>query len=335
MQQTEVIQHSTFKNVIDSIGNTPLIELNKVFAASNFKVYGKMEAANPSGSLKDRTSVNILKEALLLGYIKPGDTIIESSSGNMALGLAQACLYFKLKLIVVVDPKINSHTKKLLNAYDAKIDYVTKPDPEKGFLGARLQRVHELLENIPNSFWTNQYGNKKNPEAHLVTMKEMFGALQEPLDYLFVTVSTCGTLMGCADYISQNDLKTKLIAVDALGSILFGDEKSNRLIPGHGSSVKSNFLDKNFVHDAVKVSDLECVKGCWSLLKNEGILAGGSTGGAISAINKYVDSIPNGSSCGMIICDRGERYLDTIYSSDWILDNFNSKDNNLSFLNNE
>ena len=308
-------------NIIETIGNTPLIHLNQVFNKYPYDVLAKLESFNPGGSIKDRTSVNILRDAILMGRIKAGDTIIESSSGNMALGLAQACLFYNLKLIVVVDPKINSHTEKLLTTYGAKIDYIKAPDSEDGYLGARLKRVAELLEKTPNSFWTNQYKNKKNPEAHHFTMNEIYSALEKPLDYIFITVSTCGTLMGCAEYIKRNNLPTKVIAVDAIGSILFGKEKSDRLIPGHGSSVMSQFLNKDLIHDFVEISDLECVEGCWSLLRDEGILAGGSSGGSISAIKKYAPKIPELSTCGMFICDRGERYLDTVYNTDWITKN--------------
>lgn len=334
MQPTIKIKSSALcPSILDAIGNTPLVALAQTFQAYNFNVLGKMEAANPSGSLKDRTSLSILREAMLLGLVKRGDTIIESSSGNMALGLAQACLYYKLKLIIVVDPKLNSQTEKLLLAYGVTIDYVTKPHPEDGYLGARLCRVKELLDKIPHSFWTNQYENPKNPETYLGTMDEIYSALDAPLDYLFVAVSTCGTLMGCADYIQQNGLSTKLIAVDAVGSVLFGNETSNRLIPGHGSSVKSHFLRKEFVYDSIKVTDLDCVEGCWNLLHSEGILAGGSTGGAITAIKKYAPRIPNNSTCGILICDRGERYIDTIYNKNWIQDNFEVS--NSSFLKND
>ncbi|WBL21584.1 2,3-diaminopropionate biosynthesis protein SbnA [Zunongwangia sp. HRR-M8] len=309
-------------SIIDAIGDTPLIHLHKMFLDSKINFYGKLEAANPSGSLKDRTSAFILQNALEEGRIRPGDTVIESSSGNMALGLAQACLYLKLKLIVVVDPHINKHTEKLLLAYGAKIEYVTKPSKEGGFLAARLDKVQELLKAIPNSFWTNQYGNPDNPLAHHKTIEEIMIALEGDVDYIFVSASTCGTLMGYADYILENNLKTKLIAVDAKGSVLFGGEAKKRLIPGHGAAVPSQFLRKERIYDYLAVSDLDCIEGCWSLLKSEGILCGGSTGGVVTAIKKYSAKIDDSSNCVFLLCDKGERYLDTIYNPDWIQANF-------------
>ena len=313
------IADTVSESIISTIGNTPLVQLNKIFKHNKFNLFGKLEAANPAGSIKDRTSLFILQQALADGRIKKGDTVIESSSGNMAVGLAQACLYYGLKLIVVVDPKLNLHTEKILRTYGARIEKVKEPKEDGGFLAARLARVQYLLISIPNSFWSNQYGNKDNPLTHHKTMTEIMDSLDGELDYLFVATSTCGTLMGCADYIKENNLSTKIIAVDAVGSVLFGGPPLKRLIPGHGAGVPSQFLDTNKIHDYVYVDDVDCARGCWSLLENESILCGGSSGGMISAVKKYSKKIEDGSNCALFLCDRGERYLDTIYNQEWLL----------------
>ncbi|WP_149275648.1 2,3-diaminopropionate biosynthesis protein SbnA [Pareuzebyella sediminis] len=309
-------------NIVDSIGHTPLIRLQNLFPESTARFFGKLEAANPSGSLKDRTSKFIVQRAISEGFLREGDTIIESSSGNMALGLAQACIHYKLKLIVVVDPNLNPHTEKLLNAYGATIDFVKTPLTKGGFLAARLQRVQELLDEHPNSYWTNQYGNKNNPLAHHQTINEIMDDMHGDVDYLFVAASTCGTLMGYADFIQENNIKTKLVAVDAMGSVLFGGASRKRLIPGHGAGVASQFLDTEKIWDHVEVSDLDCVEGCWSLLKKEGILCGGSTGGVITAMDTYTTQLEPSANCVLLLSDRGERYLDTIYNLDWVNEKF-------------
>lgn len=307
------------ESIIETVGGTPLVKLNRMVNTNKFELFGKLEAANPGGSIKDRTSLFMLRQALEDGSIKKGDTIIESSSGNMAVGLAQACLHFGLQLIVVVDPKLNSHTEKILKTYNVHIERVTEPLEDGGFLGARLARVQWLLNTVPNSFWTNQYGNLDNPLTHHTTMTEILDALQGKLDYLFVATSTCGTLMGCADFIHENNLETKIIAVDAVGSVLFGGPPLKRLIPGHGAGVPSQFLDTSKIHDYIYVDDVDCARGCWSLLEKEAILCGGSSGGMISAVKKYADKIEDNSNCALFLCDRGERYLDTIYNKDWLL----------------
>ncbi|TVZ14823.1 2,3-diaminopropionate biosynthesis protein SbnA [Maribacter sp. MAR_2009_72] len=316
---TQNITHKLSESIIDTIGSTPLVNLANMVENKKFNLYGKLEAANPGGSIKDRTSLFILKQALENGRIKKGDTIVESSSGNMAVGLAQACLYYGLQLVVVVDPKLNSHTEKILKTYNARIERVTKPLDNGGFLGARLERVQWLLNTIPNSFWTNQYGNPDNPLTHHSTMTEILDALHGKLDYLFVATSTCGTLMGCADFIYENNLNTKIIAVDAVGSVLFGGPPLKRLIPGHGAGVPSQFLDTSRIHDYIYVDDVDCARGCWSMLEKEAILCGGSSGGMISAVRKYADKIGEDSNCALFLCDRGERYLDTIYNKKWLL----------------
>lgn len=316
---TQNISNKISDSIIDTIGNTPLVQLKNTTINKNFNIFGKLEAANPGGSIKDRTSLFILQQALANGRIKKGDTVVESSSGNMAVGLAQACLHYGLQLIVVVDPKLNSHTEKILKTYGVRIEHVTEPKKQGGYLAARLERVQELLSSIPNSFWSNQYGNDDNPLTHHKTMTEIMDSLEGKLDYLFVATSTCGTLMGCADYIYENNLDTKIIAVDAVGSVLFGGPPLKRLIPGHGAGVPSQFLDTTKIHDYIYVDDVDCARGCWSLLENESILCGGSSGGMISAVRKYSRKIEDGSNCALFLCDRGERYLDTIYNRDWLL----------------
>ena len=309
-------------NILSTIGKTPLVSLSRLANEWGFSVFGKMENLNPGGRIKDRTALNMLSQAIESGRIKAGDTIIESSSGNMALGLAQACKFYNIKLIVVYDPKLNAHTEKLLQAYGVKLVGVTHPKLQGGYLASRIQKVKELLDQNPNSHCLNQYKNAANPETHLETMSEIARELDQKVDYIFISTSTCGTLMGCAQYIYENHLPTKIIAVDAMGSVTFGQKENMRLIPGHGSGKPSHFLNLDLVDHAIYISDEDCIRACWKLLENEAILCGGSSGAVISAIEKYATVIPAGSNCVGILCDRGERYLDTVYNKTWIDEQF-------------
>ncbi|WP_296620622.1 2,3-diaminopropionate biosynthesis protein SbnA [Marivirga sp.] len=309
-------------NILSTIGQTPLVHLTRLSGQHDFSVFGKMESFNLGGSIKDRTAFNMLSQALASGHIKTGDTIIESSSGNMALGLAQACKFFGLKLIIVFDPKANVHTEKILKTYGAKLVRITHEEPQGGFLESRIKKVQELLNEHPNSHRLNQYENSANPETHYQTMSEITYALHQKVDYIFISTSTCGTLMGCAHYIYENRLPTKIISVDVKGSVTFGQKEGKRLIPGHCSGKPSNFLILDLIYDIIHISDEECIKACWNLLENEAILCGGSSGAVISAIEKYAPAIPAGTNCVAILCDRGERYLDTIYNKDWINEHF-------------
>jgi N-(2-amino-2-carboxyethyl)-L-glutamate synthase len=307
------------QGILSAIGNTPIIRLTRVIKDINFQLFAKLEALNPGGSTKDRPAAHIIRHGIETGIIKPGTTIIESSSGNMGVGLAQACLYLGLRFICVVDKKTTSQHIRLINAYGAEVDMVSEPDPTTGeFLQARLNRVQYLLTSIENSFWPNQYANEHNSMAHQETMREIVTALGGQLDYLFCTTSTCGTLRGCAEYVGNHSLRTKIIAVDAIGSVIFGGPSKKRLIPGHGAAVRPQLYQGGLADDYILVSDLDCVVGCRLLARREAILAGGSSGAVLRAVEQAKARIPDGAKCAVILPDRGERYLDTIYSDEWV-----------------
>jgi N-(2-amino-2-carboxyethyl)-L-glutamate synthase len=311
------------EGILSTIGHTPLIRLTRILPQSRFLTFAKLEGFNPGGSIKDRAAYSILKSALESGDIQPGSVIIESSSGNMGIGIAQACAYLGLQFICVVDSKTTQQNIAILKAYGAQVEVVTEPDPSTGeYLEARIERVKSLQGALQNSWWTNQYSNIFNARAHYQTMHEIVTALNGQVDYLLCPTSTCGTIRGCSDYVQQHRLATKIIAVDARGSVIFGDKLARRLIPGHGASIQPGLYHPDMVYSCVHVSDLECVVGCRRLLRQEAILAGGSSGGAIMAATKIQHAIPAGARCVAILCDRGERYLSTIYSDDWVVQHF-------------
>ena len=314
--------------ILAAIGNTPLVELTKIFSDMHFRLYAKLEALNPGGSMKDRPAFRILSEAMQAGQISSDTVVIESSSGNMGIGLAQACSYFGLKFICVVDPKTTAQNIRLLEAYGTKIDKVTRPDPQTGeYLQARLNRVQELQATMKHAFWPNQYANLNNSDAHHQTMQEIVDVLGD-LDMVFCATSTCGTLRGCAEYVRAEGLSVKIIAVDAVGSVIFGGPRAKRLVPGHGAAVCPPLYQTGLADRCVQVTDIECVTGCRRLARREAILAGGSSGAIVMAIEQLRSAIPPGAVCAAILPDRGERYLDTIYSDAWVEKHFG----NVSYL---
>jgi N-(2-amino-2-carboxyethyl)-L-glutamate synthase len=310
--------------VLTAIGNTPLVRLTRVLGNLNFSLFAKLESANPGGSIKDRAAVNIIKKALENGEIGLRTTVIESSSGNMGIGLAMACAYLGLRFICVVDTRATVQNINILRAYGAEVDMVSEPDPVTGdLLQARIDRVKVLMRLTDDSFWPNQYANENNSFAHYhTTMREVATAMAGQLDYLFCATSTCGTIRGCAEYIVENDLKTKVIAVDTVGSVIFGGERKKRLIPGLGAAIVPPLCRRELVDECVYVTDADCIVGCRRLVMREGILAGGSSGGLIMAVERLKDRIPTGARCVLICPDRGERYIDTIYSDKWVKENF-------------
>ena len=307
------------EGVLGAIGDTPLVRLRKMVEGAHFRLFAKLEGLNPGGSSKDRAAYEILRRAWEAGRIGPGTTVIESSSGNMGIGLAQVCAYLGLRLVCVVDPKAAELNVAILRAYGARVDRVEHPDPATGeFLQARLARVQRLLEVTPDAFWPNQYANQDNAAAHRqTTMREIAEALGE-VDYLFCATSTCGTIRGCGEYVRQHGLRTQVVAVDAVGSRIFGCRPGPRLIPGLGAGLTPELCEPSMIDHRLWASDLDCVVGCRRLVHREAILAGGSSGAVIMAVEQLRGSIPAGATCVAVLPDRGERYLDTIYSDAWV-----------------
>jgi len=306
------------------VGNTPLVRLTRVFKDSQIQLFAKLEGLNPGGSAKDRPALNILKEAMEAGEISSRTVVVESSSGNLGIGLAQACRYFGLRFICVIDPKATQQNIRILKAYGAEIDLVSRPDPVTGeFLQARINRVQPLLRATECSFWPNQYANLANAGAHYnTTMREIVEALDGEIDYLFCATSTCGTIRGCSEYARDHNLRVKILAVDAAGSVIFGGKPAERLLPGHGAGRRPELFRSDLADECIHVTDLQCVVGCRRLAHSEAILAGSSSGGVLMAVNQYKHRIPRDAVCVAIFHDRGERYLDTIYSDDWVKEHF-------------
>ncbi|TQF04094.1 2,3-diaminopropionate biosynthesis protein SbnA [Kitasatospora acidiphila] len=313
------------KGILSTVGGTPLIELERLVPGFPVRVFAKVERFNPGGSIKDRSALSMLLERIQDGRLVPGrSTVIESSSGNLAIGLAQICGYFGLRFICVVDARTTPQNLAILRAYGADVRVVTEPDPATGeLLPARLDLVARLLAETPDSYCPDQYANPLNPRAHLTTMAEIDRELDGRIDYLLVAAGTSGTLGGCAEYIRRRELPTTLVAVDAIGSALFGSPVAcRRLIPGHGTSVVPQLLNAADADRVLHVSDLDCVVGCRLLAQREAVLAGGSSGAVVAALERIAGELPAGATCVLILPDGGDRYLDTIYDDDWVRDHF-------------
>ncbi|QMU71798.1 2,3-diaminopropionate biosynthesis protein SbnA [Streptacidiphilus sp. P02-A3a] len=310
--------------VLQTVGRTPLVELTRLDPAARFRLFAKLEAHNPGGSIKDRSALELLREAIREGQVVPGrSVVVESSSGNLGIGLAQVCGYFGIRFICVVDPRANRQNIAVMRALGAEVEVVTRTDPVTGeYLPVRIRRVREILAATEHAYCPDQYSNPLNPRSHHATMQEIWEAVPGGLDYLFCTTSSCGTLRGCAEYARARQLPVTIVAVDAEGSVIFGREPGPRLIPGHGAAVRPALHQEGLADEVVHVSDLDCVVNCRRLANREAILAGGSSGGVIAAVRRMSDRIPFGATCAVILPDRGERYLDTIYDDDWVATHF-------------
>ena len=304
--------------IVSAIGRTPLIRLSHLDATTPASMFAKLEFLNPGGSMKDRAAFNMLRRAMTSGDLAPGGLVIESSSGNMGIGLAQACKYLGLRFICVIDPATTPANRRLLEAYGAELSLVTERHDKTGeYLDARLERVQALREANPGSHQPDQYTNPGNAEAHFqTTAPEIFSQLPSP-DVILVAASTCGTLAGFDKYIKTHGHESRLIAVDAHGSCLFGGPRGPRNTPGLGSSRRAIQVDPTRV-EVMRVDDTDCVIGCQMLLQKEAILAGGSSGGLAVTALRLARQLPEGTSIALLLADRGERYLDTIYSAEWV-----------------
>lgn len=305
-------------SILQAIGNTPLVRLSHVFRGSEIEVYAKLEGCNPGGSAKDRAAKSMVEAAISRGSLRAGMTLIESSSGNMAIGMALACGDYGLRLLCVIDPRISRVTLAILRCLGVSLDLVKEPDAATmEFQPARIARARELQARLADSLWLDQYSNLDNAAGHHATMREIVGSLPR-LDYLFVPVSTCGTLRGCSDYAKGHCMNCKLVAVDAVGSTIFGGSRAPRLLAGHGGAITPGLLNGAEPYLIVRVDDVESVRCCRELALKEKILAGASSGAAVAALKKTMSSIPRQSICVLIFPDRGDRYVDTVYSDEWV-----------------
>ena len=311
------------EGVLGVVGHTPLVALRGV-GEGRLRVYAKLEGLNPGGSTKDRPALNILRAGVAAGRIRRDTVIVESSSGNMGIGLAQVCRYLELRFVCIVDARTTLQNIQMLRAYGAEVVVVEKPDPETGeFLPARLRRVREILDSVESGFWPDQFSNEANFGAHRDgTMREIAAGLEHTVDYVFCATSTCGTLRGCADYIRAEGMSTRVVAVDALGSVIFGGPRAERIIPGLGSGLMPGLVRPGMADEHVHVTNLDCVVGCRKVVRREAMLVGGSAGGVYNAFERMQHTLPDGAVCALVFSDRGERYLDTVFSDEWVSQRF-------------
>src|SRR5574341_937220 len=259
---------------------TPHVRL----AVEGMNLFAKLEYVNPVGSIKDRPAFWILKRAAERGDICSETTVIESSSGNFASALAAITHLVVLRFIPVIDANIAGAYESFLRRLCPRVVKVEERDDTGGFLKTRLQMVEHLCSTIPNAYWTNQYGNPDAVEAHYeLTAGEICDSF-ESLDYVFIGVSTAGTIAGVSRRLKERYPTVNVIAVDTQGSVIFGDTPRKRHIPGIGTSIVPPLLSHATIDDVVLIPERESVAACRELLATHGLFAGGSSGSAFAAV---------------------------------------------------
>jgi 2,3-diaminopropionate biosynthesis protein SbnA len=306
-------------SIIDCIGSTPLVQLARLYDNTRAEVFAKLEMLNPAGSIKDRPARYIVERGLADGTIAPGAHVIESSSGNLAIALAMVCRIKGLRFTAVVDPKISPANLRILQCYGAGIERVTQKDSQGGYLETRIARIRQMLADQPGSVWINQYGNPLNWESHFHGEgEEIAQALDHPADVLVLGVSTSGTILGIARRLRRDWPGLKVVAVDALGSVLFGGTPGARELPGIGASRVPELLCRDDIDEVIHIDDYDAAMGCRRLLEREGIFAGGSSGAVVVAIERLLARASRPLRIVTLLPDRGERYLESVYDDDWL-----------------
>jgi cysteine synthase A len=305
---------------LEKVGNTPLARLG-IQGFPGVDLYAKLEYYNPTGSVKDRAANYILQKLLRLGEIDRKTTLIESSSGNFGIALAAYCRKNGLKFIAVVDPCISPINELMIRSLGAQVVKVETSDCNGGFLLTRVAKVKELRGQIKNSYWVNQYGNPYNAEAYYNTLGTEICDGLDRIDYVFMGVSSGGTITGVSNKIKERFPNARVVAVDIIGSVIFGHPPQKRYIPGIGSSMVPDILKQARIDHVVMMDEISTIKHCHQLLEDHYIFAGGSSGSVFAAVHHYFQRHPQEAAPGVnavaVFADRGERYINTVYNPDW------------------
>ena len=315
---------SVFSNVLEAIGHTPIVRLNKMSKGLKPEIFVKLEMLNPGGSIKDRIAPFIIEDAEKKGLLKPGGTIVEATSGNTGMGLAMAAIVKGYKLICVMSSKQSPDKRKMLEAMGAKVVICPAevgPDhPESYYSVAK-----KLAKETPNAILGNQYNNPANGEAHYrTTGPEIWEQMEGKIDYYVAGVGTGGTISGTSKFLKEKNPKLRTIGIDPEGSILTEYKRSGKiteahsyLIEGVGEDIIPDNVKFEFIDEFVQVNDQESIAALHRLAKEEGIFAGSSCGLAIAGALKAAEKLAGGKML-VILPDSGSKYLGKFYNPDWL-----------------
>ena len=315
-----------YKNIIETIGNTPLIKLNSILDTDAL-ILAKVESFNPGHSTKDRMALKMIEDAEKSGKLKPGGTVIEGTSGNTGMGLALVCIERGYKLICTISDKQSKEKMDILKAMGAEVyicpTNVAPEHPESYYSVAK-----RLNKEIPNSFYPNQYDNLSNRLAHYETTgPEIWSQTDGKLTHFVVGVGTGGTISGIAKYLKEKNNNIKIWGVDSYGSVYkkyheTGIFDENEIYPyiteGIGEDIIAKNVDFNLIDHFEKVTDKEGAIYARRLAKEEGIFSGYSCGSAIAAINQLKSQLNQNDIVVVLLHDHGSRYVGKIFNDDWM-----------------
>lgn len=294
-----------YNNVLETIGNTPIIKLNKLFP--NHNVYIKVEKQNPGGSIKDRIALAMIEDAEKAGILKPGGTIIEPTSGNTGIGLSFVAAVKGYKMIITMPESMSIERRKIMEAYGA--EFVLTPK-ELGMKGA-IAKAQELAETIEGAWVPQQFENSSNPTVHYnTTAKEILADFPQGVDYLITGVGTGGHLSGIGKALKEVNSSTKVIAVEPTDSpVISGGNPGPHAIQGIGAGFIPTNLDTSIVDSSLQITKEEAFEFAKKVAKVEGLFVGISTGASLAAVAKTLNEVDKDAKILTVNYDTGERYL--------------------------
>jgi cystathionine beta-synthase len=314
-----------YDSVLDVVGNTPLVRMNRLTDGVTSEIYAKLEYLNPMGSIKDRIAKYMVEKAEKDGRLKNGQLIIENSSGNTAVGLALAAVQKGYKLKVVVRDSLSREKLDQLSALGVDVQMVDHTLPPES-ADSYNKITPRIVAETPGCFFPDQHNNRENNEAHYMTTgPEIWEQMQGCIDYFVAGVGTGGTISGVARYLKEKDPNIKVIGIDPQGSIFYDyfhtgkvGQPGRYLIEGLGDEFLIKCVEFELIDDMYRVSDRDAFLHARKLVKEEGVLGGGSSGAALWGVLKLARSLEKPARIVTVFPDSASRYLSTIFNDQWM-----------------
>lgn len=314
-----------FENVLELIGKTPVVRLNKIGSEFPVVILAKLEYLNPGGSVKDRMAFYMLDKAEKEGRLKPGGVIVEATSGNTGIGVALYAAVKGFRMIFTIPDKMSKEKVNLLKAFGATVIVCptdVPPESENSYYSV----ARRIASEIPGAFYLNQYSNLDNVEAHYVTTaQEIWQDTSGKIDYFVCGAGTGGTISGVGKFLKEKNPKIKVIGVDPKGSVYYSWFKERKLVEpeiylveGIGEDKLCETMIFDYIDDMIQVSDKQAFSMALRLIREEGILAGGSSGAAVFGALKVAESAPPGSVIFTILPDTARNYFSKFIDSEWM-----------------